>query len=83
MAADRVQFREGDRGKVQLMESILKTNKKGRTFLRVFYSGDIIGADRAIEQAISKRGLDRAKITVLAYPMSMKSEQPLSAVSPI
>ena len=55
------------------MNSILKTSKKGRTFLRVFYSGSIADADRVIEKAIAEKGVDRNKVTVLAFPESMKT----------
>ena len=57
------------------MEPILRTNKKGRTFLRVFYFGGITDAYRAIERAISERGLDRDRVTAIAYPIGMKREQ--------
>lgn len=54
------------------MGSQLKATKTRRKFLEVYYQGSILDAEHAIQRAIAERGLDRDKVTVLAYPMSMK-----------
>jgi len=57
------------------MNSQLKTNKKGRPYLEVFYSGSIADANRAIEKEITEHGLNGDKVTVLAYPKSMENQK--------
>ena len=58
------------------MDARLKTSKKDRPYLEILYDGTIADGNRAIEKAIAERGLDRDKITILAYPRSMEKHHP-------
>ena len=49
--------------------------KNGRTFIEVFYSGDISDADQAIEKAVSEHGLDRGKVSVVALPLPKETRE--------
>lgn len=57
------------------MQTQIETNKKGRPYIEVFYSGSIAQADRAIEKVIAECGLDRDKVTILCYSKNMKNQK--------